>query len=598
MGYRYCPAGINPPGSALICRTIESSPTSYRVSWEDRSQYIHVTRDGVGLLGTKGFRSARCNAPIREGKWYMEVKIERGGGDHVLDGRRYGSHVRLGWGRREASLNAPVGLDGYSYGIRDKTGEKVTLSRPKPYGRPFKTGDVIGMYISLPPLRKPSKKDPLDPAHIKRERIAIDFKGQETFEALEYPQTKEMITLTEQLTKYSKSESLPSTATTTKKAATGKLPERGPAPAPRKPEDQSRPLPTLPQSRIAFFVNGECQGSAYEEIYDFLPLRETEASKKREKRRAREGVKEHRANPFDDGTLGYYPFITLFNDAAVRLNSGPNFEFAPPPDIDATLDGLPIDNAPQTWRPACDRYAEFMAEQWALDKTEEEEAKAEQLKNAVQENIESEKKIQRAKKKTQADSRKRPKKGHVERSVSVAEEMRPSSPANPSPLRQSTAYEPQPSPENRDELMQIPDQVPQEYTAPDYLSPTQNDHMHMPHLPSYQLPPTLEFGNPGSTHRVADYHYPPPEPNRERMYMPQLPNPPQFTKFSSPIPQSSQLDSPFYTAPHSSSSFSSGSNTLYTTTSLPEPRYTPNPENDTSTPRYEQEESDPEEYRQ
>ena len=49
-------------------------------------------------------------------------------------------------------------------------------------------------------------------------------------------------------------------------------------------------------------------------------------------------ILEHRENPFDDGTLGYYPFISLFNDAIVRLNPGPEFEYPPPPDINSFLD--------------------------------------------------------------------------------------------------------------------------------------------------------------------------------------------------------------------------------------------------------------------
>jgi len=122
-----------------------------------------------------------------EGRWYMEVKIFMGVENMFLRMESM-REVMSGWGggRREAPLNGPVGLDGYSYGYRDKTGEKVTLSRPRPYGRPYGTGDVIGMYISLPPRRKASKKDPNDPAHIKRERIPIDLKGQEVFEMLEY----------------------------------------------------------------------------------------------------------------------------------------------------------------------------------------------------------------------------------------------------------------------------------------------------------------------------------------------------------------------------------------------------------------------------
>lgn len=453
IGFRYIPAGINPPGCASPCRTIESNPTCFRVSWEDRSPYLKVTKDGLNLAGSKGFRSARCNAPIREGKWYMEVKVMHGGGEHVgEESRCEGSHVRLGWARREAPLNGPAGLDGYSYGYRDKTGEKVTLSRPRPYGQPFGTGDVVGMYISLPPLRKPNPKDPHDPAHLKRERIPIDLKGQEVFELLEYPPSKEMMALVEYSGKMPHSGSLPSS---NKKSTNGKLPERG---GPTQPgtkiiSNNLRPLPVLHGSRIAFFVNGKCQGTAFQDIYDYLPLRQTDMQRKANSRKkTREKVKEHRENPFDDGTLGYYPFISLFNEAAVRLNPGPDFEFPPPDDVEVILDQLSekqvltgskgvessqqafvppfpntyeqhlkpkeepvsdsniIDHTPWTkrsWRPAIERYPEFMQEEWAFDAREEEVAKAELAKQTKLQLVEEEKKKQKEKKKQQADARKR-----------------------------------------------------------------------------------------------------------------------------------------------------------------------------------------------
>ncbi|KAF8188403.1 COMPASS complex protein [Pholiota molesta] len=534
VGYRYVPAGINPPGYATPCRTIESNPTSFRISWEDRSPFLKVSKDGLSIGGSKGFRSARCNAPIREGKWYMEVKILNGGGEHSgEDSLREGGHVRLGWGRREASLNAPVGVDGYSYGYRDKTGEKVTLSRPRPYGRPFGTGDVIGMYISLPPRRQPNKKDPLDPAHLKRERIPIDLKGQEVFEILEYPQSKEMMALMDYSGKTPNSASVPSSS---KKTANGKLPERGgPTVASVKPAATNlRPLPILSNSRIAFFVNGEPQGIAFQDIYDYLPLRQTDTQKANSRKRTREGVKEHRENPFDDGTLGYYPFISLFNDASVRLNPGPNFEFPPPPDIDALLDAqssksasessgsdthiqpLPLnptsssieinpvvgtsdvkpaihqnnfnsadtttDNAvslndieaQRTWQPACERYAQFMQEEWAFDAVEEEEAKVELEKLAAADKLEEDKRKQREKKRQQAEARRAADaRRRAEEKARKAAEARatragggehefptttltPSSSASPypafapernqpspSPLRHSTAFEPE-----------------------------------------------------------------------------------------------------------------------------------------------------------
>lgn len=447
LGFRYIPAGINPPGYATPCRTIESNPTSYRVSWEDRSPFLKVSKDGQCLMGSKGFRSARCNAPMREGKWYMEVRILHGGGEKVGDeSRREGSHVRLGWGRREAPLNAPVGLDGYSYGYRDKTGDKMTLSRPRPYGQPFGTGDVVGLYISLPPRRKPNPKDPHDPAHLKRERIPIDLRGQEVFEILEYQASKEMIALMDYSGKTTNSGSVPST--TTKKSANGKLPERnGPPTASKNNLATFRPLPILHGSRIAFFLNGKCHGTAFQDLYDYLPLRQTEMQRKaNSKKKTREGVKEHRENPFDDGTLGYYPFISLFNDAAVKLNLGPNFDFPPPNDIDLLLDRMvgespsssgehksnqptfgphvenkdkmditperpngehPLESTPRNWRPAIERYPEFMQEEWKFDALEEQEAKVELERLSKLEVVEEEKKRQREKKKEQAEARKR-----------------------------------------------------------------------------------------------------------------------------------------------------------------------------------------------
>ncbi|KZP20771.1 hypothetical protein FIBSPDRAFT_741799 [Athelia psychrophila] len=415
IGFKYTAAGISPEGSVLPCTTIESLPNSYRVSWEDRSPFVKVTADGLGLAGDKGFRSARGNAPVREGKWYMEIRVEQGGGTRPFvetNARREGSHVRLGWARREAPLNGPVGLDGYSYGVRDKTGEKVTLSRCRAYGRPFGAGDVIGMYICLPERRKPSS-DSYDPAHIKRERIPIDFKGQEYFESLEYPQCKEMMSLMDYSGKAANATSVPSAVALGKKSTTTKnLPNRGRGVKPLTEPVPTRLIPTLPDSCVAFFVNGECQGTAFQDLYDYLPLRNPDASRKgKSTRRTREGAREHKENPFDDGSLGYYPFISLFNDARVRINPGPNFDFPPPPDVDALLRGEGVEDWKDvTWRPLCERYPEFMEEQWALDVDEEKEAKAELEERDTVDAEEARRQVQREKRRQQAAARRSAKK--------------------------------------------------------------------------------------------------------------------------------------------------------------------------------------------
>ncbi|KAG8923299.1 hypothetical protein FRC02_011228 [Tulasnella sp. 418] len=382
QGFRYTPAGPSGPDCILSHRTVESPPTnSVRVSWEDRSPYVRVTPDGLGLMGDKGFRSARLNVPVKEGKWYLEVKIEKGGGE----GTGQGANVRLGWGRREAPLNGPTGMDGYSYAYRDKTGDKVTLARPRPYGRSFGSGDVIGLYISLPPRRVPNKNDPYDPARVMRKRIAINYKNQLYFESMDYSQSKEMIGLMD-LKKPSPSAPT-SKSTTTKNAESGggnssRRRKSKPTPMPDLPS--LRPVPILEGSCIAFFVNGECQGPAFTDILDYLQLRFTPKDNK-----ARKGMPAHlreRENLLDDGSLGYYPFISVFNDARISINAGPDFHFPPPPDIDTVLNSnqpkrstsdLTEEEAskPKTWRPLCERYPEYMQEEWDQDEKDEQEAR-------------------------------------------------------------------------------------------------------------------------------------------------------------------------------------------------------------------------------
>jgi len=109
--FRYSPAGAAELGNLVLHRSQESAPPGYvRASWEDHSPHIRVPQDGLTMEGYGGFRSVRCNVPFREGKWYMEVYIERAsraveteGGElagTVANGTALGRHVRLGWGRR------------------------------------------------------------------------------------------------------------------------------------------------------------------------------------------------------------------------------------------------------------------------------------------------------------------------------------------------------------------------------------------------------------------------------------------------------------------------------------------------------------------
>ena len=138
---------------------------------------------------------ARATTGAREGRYYWEAKVLSGIRADPLDGDPRG-HVRLGFARREAQLDGPVGFDAYSYGLRDVSGQKVHMSRPKDFANgDFVEGDVIGLEICLPSLslhRKVAEgtynkavdvSDDLDPvaAHeyldIIRDRVPIRFKN-------------------------------------------------------------------------------------------------------------------------------------------------------------------------------------------------------------------------------------------------------------------------------------------------------------------------------------------------------------------------------------------------------------------------------------
>lgn len=463
-GWRYTAAG--PASQHLrqtLFKTLETRPANVHWCWSDRSPFTKISADADIISTDKGFRSARTNIGVREGEWYAEIEILPP--EHLVAGvgapgplpapMKDGPHIRLGWGRREAPLNAPVGFDGYSYGFRDKTGDKVTLSRPLPYGKPFKAGDVVGLYIKLPPQRPP--QDENDPANIKRERIAIRYKGQLYFESLEYPRTREMEQLMERSRKGNSIEEalkgiegtgvfepqdaayastsaadgangvaggVNGNGATTAPAGTGggsaKVKNRKNPGTKEKPSGPSipslRPVPTLKGSKIGFFINGEPQGIAFRDLFDFRPLRvkgftglkpappkpssgrstKQDAIKKNEAVEPTINVKQ-RENVFDDGALGYFPFVSSYGGARAKLITGEEgFRFPPPDDIEAALESVDpsssyvkpeaaADGNARRWQPLSERFDQHLAEMWTYD--QQDEAKAQALADKQAEEI-------------------------------------------------------------------------------------------------------------------------------------------------------------------------------------------------------------------
>ena len=318
--------------------------------------------------------------PIREGNWYFEVAIEKGINEQAAGGKTgaYGPHVRVGIGRREAPMNAPVGFDGHSYGIRDTSGEKVHLSVPKTYGQGFGTDDVVGVFVQIPPRSALllTARDPeynakaLNPAQIVRKRVAIRYKGQLYFEAAEYAASKEMEDLA---FKTADPAGFAKAALEAQQKLNAKPPPgRKKAPAPPAPPP-SRPLPKLAGSEIRFYKNGEDQGAAFTDLYDWLPLKQhaKRANAAGSKQSASAAAQTARENHHDDGTLGYYPMVSVFGGGVARINPGPDFRYPP---------SLPEGS----WRPLSERFPEYFAEQAYLDDIDDEialekfEANAEQ----------------------------------------------------------------------------------------------------------------------------------------------------------------------------------------------------------------------------
>jgi COMPASS component BRE2 len=370
--YTHCIADPTFP-SMFYYRQTETEPFGARMSFEDAASHIYFDNKASHVTTHKGFRMGRANVGVREGRWYWECKITQGTlktkapGDPDSHG-----HVRMGWARREASLDAPVGFDAYSYGIRDVAGQKVHMSRPQeffPKGEDIREGDVIGLEIQLPPehlhrkvvtgiynpavdlLAEESGPD-VEAPNIIRDRIPIRFKTHLYFEKIEYHATRELEDLMN-----------PSPMNSSGPVGSSERPN---------PHHRVPSLRTLPNSYMKIYKNGVLMGTPFTDLLAFLPP----ASKILPQPGAREGL--------DDGMLGYYPAVSVFRGGAAEVNFGPNFWFPPPgyknpgnpgPGEDQEMTdaaGVTETNQPTPVpRPACERYDEQIVEDVVYDLVDE-----------------------------------------------------------------------------------------------------------------------------------------------------------------------------------------------------------------------------------
>ncbi|ODV78744.1 uncharacterized protein CANTADRAFT_7087 [Suhomyces tanzawaensis NRRL Y-17324] len=368
-GFKYKPCRPNPIFTSNLYSTTDTKPYKVAASYFDRSSGVYLDDEMCLVTTTQGWRSIRSNIGVREGTYYFEFNIVCGNDDGSK------AHVRIGLGRREASLEAPVGFDGYSYGFRDVNGEFMTLSRPKEsyIEGGFHTGDVIGFLVELPSLeehqryitqnytpmndlgafsgikesesprkkRKVKAKDVLPEnsdfykdGNILRDQIPIKYKNALFYEQYEYTNTKVMDHLLNPVTIFGEKAVL--------EDSDGKLLAN---------------IPKIPKSKITIFKNGVKQPKSIEEIYSFLPT-DVENDSLHMSYNTKQQQNPNYRNT-DDGSLGYYPMMSVFQGGIVGLNSGPDFKYPP---------SVPT-------KPLNDRYEEAVIDEWYWDLIDEVEAR-------------------------------------------------------------------------------------------------------------------------------------------------------------------------------------------------------------------------------
>ncbi|KAK1820603.1 transcription factor, contains a PHD finger motif [Friedmanniomyces endolithicus] len=369
-GYRYGRAIADPlfPHKQFY-RSTSPPPHYARLSFEDADRWMHFTTNALITTNEKGWRMVRSNVCAREGTTYFEIKIHRGvppeGPEPDAQGPQ--PHVRFGFARREAPLDAPVGFDGYSYGITDLRFETMHRSRPSkpfhpkktkgkgakalagaaplpvqlsPQDQHIKEGDIIGLELQLPSLTLHQKivsgvynpavdigdgfdqpsyflEPGTEPPDTIRDRIPVAYKGNSYFEVLDHVASKPMEVYADRQTPLSNlAAALTNQATASKDVVK----------APPGPNHEHASLRTLPHSAMRVYKNGVLIGTAFENLLAFLPP----ASAPSKTMGAREG--------FDDGIVGYFPAVSCFFGGVAEVNFGDGREgfWAPPKHLVST----------------------------------------------------------------------------------------------------------------------------------------------------------------------------------------------------------------------------------------------------------------------
>ncbi|AET41187.1 Bre2p Ecym_7360 [Eremothecium cymbalariae DBVPG len=349
--FLYQPCSPNPLLSQLKYVTSEYPYSHAGINTMDRSDMLAVgknSNDVVSVIETCGWRSGRCDVPIKEGVAYWEVELVEGGYPGVIDDQddddkrhhlqmlHSTPHVRFGVCRRESSLEAPVGCDTYGYGIRDNNMECLHNGKLSQVLLPtkLKPGDNIGFLLKLPSFQEQYdqamaytermievlsagngnngtskkrmrnmnmefKKSLLlnhDPKNIVRDQIAIRYKNQLFFESADFIKTNksEYVNLENQ---------------------------------------DDKDFFSLKGSSLTVYLNGEKLGKAFENLQPYLPpfselhynekfymnhwKNHMDSIPKMGGSSQRNGILKNKYT--NNGKLGYYPTISCFNGGIARI---------------------------------------------------------------------------------------------------------------------------------------------------------------------------------------------------------------------------------------------------------------------------------------
>jgi hypothetical protein len=267
---------------------------------ENSAPQVHLSKDGLTLHNDKGYRLARASHPAVAGRFYFEVQFLA---DSPAD-----SHIRVGFATQKADPQAPVGYDGFGYGIRDVDTAIVHRARRRPFaGRQVQRGDVIGCLIDLPaPLLKECDGDI---ATITEAEIADDSAAPLAASTADADFSPDTVAAA--------AAAATATAAASSQAANSNAPKtyydhsRG---APPKPPSLIKPPNPTPgavcvDSAICFYLNG-------------VPLRDASGEPKSYSMTGRPA--HHQYAAFTDIHSGlYYPAVSCFNGARVRVTLGP-----------------------------------------------------------------------------------------------------------------------------------------------------------------------------------------------------------------------------------------------------------------------------------